>query len=127
MKRARVPLAFLAVLVVSGSLAACASGGGSSSGPRRSANVISDEELAEFTNLTVHDVIRRLRPRWLTARGGGEPQVIMDGARMGTPSTLQSISVSDVETLRFHSASDATLRFGTNYPNGAIEVTSRAR
>lgn len=126
LKRARVPLILLA-LAVSAGLAACASGGGSSSGPRRNSNEITAEELTEYSTFTVFDVIRRLRPRWLTARGGGEPQVIMDGARMGTPSILRSHSVADVESLSFLSASDATMRFGTNFPNGAIEVTSRAR
>lgn len=125
-KRARVPLV-LAALAVSAVLAACASGGGGSSGPRRNANLITAEELAEYTTFTVHDVIRRLRPRWLVSRGGGSPTVVMDGARMGGVQSLQSISVSDVDSLRFLSAADATMRFGTNFPDGAIEVTSRAR
>lgn len=126
LKRARFPLVLVA-LAIAGGAAACASGGGSSSGPRRDANRITNDELAEYTTFTVHDVIRRLRPRWLTSRGGGSPTVIMDGNRMGGPSSLQRVSVADVEELRFLSASDATMRFGTNFPNGAIEVTSRAR
>ena len=124
--RAGLPLVFVLGAVVG--LAACATGGeGSSDGPRRDANLITNEELAEYTTLTAHDVIRRLRPRWLRARGGGAPQLIMDGARLGSLEGLSSISVADVETLRFLSASDATMRFGTNFPNGAIEVVSRAR
>lgn len=123
--RAGLPLILLLGAVVG--LAACASGGGGSDGPRRDPNLISAEELAEYTTLTAHDVIRRLRPRWLRARGGGAPQLIMDGARMGGMEGLSSISVADVELLRYMSASDATMRFGTNFPNGAIEVVSRAR
>lgn len=124
--RAGLPLVFLLGAVVG--LAACASGGGGGSdGPRRDANLITSQELAEYTTLTAHDVIRRLRPRWLRARGGGAPQLIMDGARLGNLDSLSTISVADVESLRFLSAADATMRFGTNFPNGAIEVVSRAR
>lgn len=123
--RAGLPLVF--VLGAAFGLAACASGGGGADGPRRDANLITAEELAEYTTLTAHDVIRRLRPRWLRARGGGAPQLIMDGARLGSLDGLSSISVADVESLRYLSASDATMRFGTNFPNGAIEVLSRAR
>lgn len=123
-QRAHVPLV-LAALAVSAVLAACASGGGSSGGPRRSTNLITTDELADYTTFTVHDAIRRLRPRWLVSRGGGSPTVVMDGARMGGIEALRSLSVSDVDSLRFLSAADATMRFGTNFPDGAIEVTSR--
>jgi len=128
--RFRTSWLLLAVLIASGAAAACASGGGGGGGPdrpRRSANLITAEELAEFSTYTAQDAIRRLRPRWLTTRGDGYPQIIIDGARMGSPDALSSISVSDVESMRFLSAADATMRFGTNFPNGAIEVTSRSR
>lgn len=124
--RAGLPLILL-LGAVAGLNACASSGGGGSDGPRRDANLITAEELAEYTTLTAHDVIRRLRPRWLRARGGGAPQLIMDGARMGSLEGLSTISVADVESLRYMSAADATMRFGTNFPNGAIEVVSRAR
>ena len=111
-------------------LAACASGGGSgSSGPRRDPNLITAEELAEHSTLNAMDVVRRLRPRWLTGRGpSAQPQLILDGTRMGDArSELQSISVADVSEMRYLNASDATMRFGTNFPGGAIVVTRRGR
>lgn len=123
--RAGLPLILLLGAVAG--LAACASGGGGSDGPRRDPNLITAEELTDYTTFTAHDVIRRLRPRWLRARGGGTPQLIMDGARMGSLEGLSAISVADVDSLRYLSAADATMRFGTNFPNGAIEVVSRAR
>ena len=132
MNRTKITFAFIIAFGLAAGLAACASGGGSG-GTRRDPNLITAEEMADYTTLTAMDVIRRLRPRWLQGRGastGGtvRPQVIMDGARMGDPETsLNSISVSDIESLRFLNASDATMRYGTNYPGGAIEITSRGR
>ena len=117
----------LMALGVSAVLAACASGGGSgdsSSSSRRSSGTITVEELADHSTVSAMDAIRRLRPRWLRARGGGTPMVIFDGARHGV-SILENIRASDVESISLMSASDATTRYGTNFPNGAIVVNSR--
>ena len=115
---------FLLALGLSGGLSACATGAGGSSGPSRSANRITQEELADFTTLSALDAIRRLRPRWLQVRGG-TPVAMLDGARLGGPDALRSVAVSDVASMQFLSASDATLRYGTNFPAGAIEVRTR--
>ncbi|MDH3223612.1 MAG: hypothetical protein OEO23_07840 [Gemmatimonadota bacterium] len=117
---------------LAGALSACATGAGPSDGPRRSANRITLEELADYSTLNALDAIRRLRPRWLQARGataGGanEPVAILDGARLGSPDALASVAVSDVSEMQYLSAADATMRYGTNFPGGAIEVRTRAR
>lgn len=111
-------------------LAGCASsGGGESGGPRRDPNLITAEELADYTTLSAVDVVRRLRPRWLQGRGGqNTPVLILDGTRMGdAQNELRSISVSDIAEMQYLNASDATMRFGTNFTGGAILVTSRSR
>ena len=123
---------FVAAFALLTVLAACASGTGGG-GPRRDPNLITLEELADHTTLSALDVVRRLRPRWLQGRGAGTggsnvPQLIVDGARMGNAQdALRTLSVSDIQELRYLNASDATMRFGTNFPGGAIMVTSRAR
>lgn len=132
LNRSKMVLCFMFAFGLATALAACSSTGGSS-GPRRDPNLITAEELSEYATLSALDVVRRLRPRWLTGRGQGtggmnRPQVIQDGARLGDPdNALRSIAVSDLEELRFLSASDATMRYGTNFPGGAIVVTSRRR
>lgn len=132
LNRSHMTLSFIIAFGLATALAACSSTGGPS-GPRRDPNLITAEELSEYATLSALDVIRRLRPRWLTGRGQGtggmnRPQVIQDGARLGDPeNALRSIAVSDIESLRYLNASDATMRYGTNYPGGAIVVTSRAR
>ncbi len=108
-------------------LAACASTSGSGDGsPRRNPNVITAEELVDYQTVTALDAIRRLRPRWLQGRGNLRPQAIIDGARMtNLEDALQSVQAASVRTMRYMNAADATMRFGTNFVGGAIEVISR--
>lgn len=118
---------FLAAFGLASGLAACASGGGSGEGgPRRNPNLITAEELVDFPTLNALDAIRRLRPRWLQGRGNLRPTVVVDGARMtNLEDALQSVQAAAVRTMRYMSASDATMRFGTNFVGGAIEVITR--
>lgn len=127
MKRPQTTLLLLAAAGLATGLAACASTGGSSDGgPRRDPNVITAEELVDFATTNALDAIRRLRPRWLQGRGNLRPMVVIDGARMDNlEDALQSIQAASVRTMRYMSASDATMRFGTNFLGGAIEVTTR--
>ena len=127
-------IALFAALGLSAGLAACSSGGGAGgdSGPRRSANLITAEEMTDYGAETVLTVIRRLRPRWLQPRGASAsganmPIAFLDGARLGFPDALGGVNVADIESVRFLNASDATMRYGTNFPGGAIEVRSRTR
>ena len=117
----RRPLLMLTTLVV----AACASAGqGGDDGPRRDPNLLTSEEMVEFSSDTLYEVIQRLRPRWLRGRGRGDTALRMDGQRTELR-VLRSVRPADVELVRWVSAQDATTRFGTGYANGLIEVVSR--
>lgn len=119
----------LAVAVAFGLItlgAACASGGaGREEGaPRRDPNLITAEELADYHNLDCHDAVRRLRPRWLQSRAG-DPIVVRDGSHLGPASEyLAQIRVGQVASIRYLSATEATMRFGTGVQGGAIVVTT---
>ncbi len=117
----------LAVVVLSLFVAACAAGSGSGdSGPRRSSNLITLAELTELTDVdTAFEAIRRLHPNWLTGRGGSPARVFIDGVEMGGTNILQSYRVTGIQECRFVSPSDATMRFGTGFGGGVIEVTTR--
>lgn len=112
-------------------LPACASSGGSSGGSRRSPNVITEEELAEYTQDDLHEAIRRMRPNWLRRRGAGTNnsvspvQVYINGARMGDTNALRGVNSTDVVRIEYLSGPDATTRFGTGNGGGAILVTTR--
>lgn len=127
MNRPNTTLLFVTAFGLATGLAACASAGGSGDGsPRRDPNLITAEELVDYQTVTALDAIRRLRPRWLQGRGNLRPQAIIDGARMtNLEDALQSVQAASVRTMRYMNASDATMRFGTNFAGGAIEVITR--
>lgn len=106
--------------------AGCASGGGGSSRPAgASSNRIVQAELEALPQMNALLAIERLRAQWLRSRSGDPPQLYVDGARRGNVNDLQSMLSTEVATMEYLSASDATNRFGTGHAGGAILVTSR--
>jgi len=77
-------------------------------------------------------LIRRLRPRWLSARGPSSftnpaasyPIVYIDQIRHGGLPTLHSIPVTEILSLEFHSMADATIRWGTGHTSGVINIVT---
>jgi hypothetical protein len=128
LRRSLLPL----VLVV---VAACASSGGGSTtaSPRREADLISAEELAQVDVPNLFQAIQRLRPNWLRSRGqvsirnpeAGNPVVYIDDTRFGELRTLEQITTSEVREVQRMNAAEATNRFGTGHAGGAIVVRRR--
>ena len=97
-----------------------------------------EAEAARFA--TAYDMVRTLRPTMLTTRGltraaqsrsamwesSTETKVYLDGLRYGGVESLRTISAVDVVEVRWLSAVDATIRYGTGNAAGAIAVTSRS-
>ena len=129
--RVRHSLLFVALLCV-----ACASGGGG--GRPRSGNpsLLTEDELHEpsVAQMNLYDAVNRLRPNWLRARGasslsaGGDvfPKAIVDNVAQSLD-LLKSIKALEVLEAQYVSATEATTRYGTGYPNGAIVVMIRRR
>lgn len=109
---------------------------------RRQRNVITAEEIATRPGESnAYDLIRSLRPAWLRTRGVASGQVTgngmggvtdnapiavyVDGAKMGGPSVLRDIQADRIQELRYLSASDATMQYGTGNTAGAIQVTTK--
>jgi hypothetical protein len=121
----------LAIIMIPAALASCASGGGERSGS--SPDLISAEDLEGMSVSSAYEAIRRLRPRWLTTRGtqsiqdssAGQPVVFVDDIRFGDTSSLQSMRISDIVSIRYINARDATTRFGTGYSGGIISVSMK--
>ena len=113
-------------------LVACASGP-SSGGPSRNRNLITAEEIEGLPVTTAFDLVERLRPAWLRARGPASmgsgrpdnPVVYIDQVHTGGLEALERISSLVVEEIRFISGRDATTRFGMNHGGGAIMVSIR--
>jgi hypothetical protein len=121
------------LVLTSCALLALAAAGCASSGTTGSRggdpDVLTAEDLQTVQDLSAYDAVRRLRPAWMRARGAGTaratPIVYVDGMRRGSLDELSSVRASEIQEIRYLSASEATTRFGTNNTGGAIVVTTR--
>ena len=101
--------------------------------PSRSADVITAADMAAVNLPTAFDVVERLRPHFLRPRGpttvvsDTRLVVYQDNLNLGGVEMLRQIRAAELQEIRFLSASDATTRFGTGHPGGAIIVTTRKR
>ena len=97
------------------------------------ADVLTTKDLLDTRAANVYDAVRRLRPRWLRARGMGrsrpgyEPvvKVYMESQFMGEVGVLRTLEPDAVEQIRFFNASEATTRFGTDHEGGVIVLVRR--
>ena len=108
-------------------------------GLKREANVISFEEIDAIRAQvsTAFDVVQRLRPQFLRARGANSfgnardartvpyARVVVDGLPRGDLDVLRQIPVMTVREIRYLGSADASIKFGTGYDGGAILVVTR--
>jgi len=93
-------------------------------------NVLAAAEIEGSTQANAYDLIRDRRPAWLRSRGlenfdlSTGLDVYVDGTRMSFQ-VLGQIPLNELAHLEYLSASDATLRFGTQEGNPAILVTTK--
>lgn len=100
---------------------------GSGDAIRRDPDLIEADELANYSTMMLGDAIRQLRPRWMNVRGsamGSAVPVIMDGGVPQDWMVLEAIRPNQVRSVRYHNPGDATMRWGTGFPNGLIEVST---
>jgi hypothetical protein len=116
-----------ALLVLALAAAACSTvKGAAGTRPGSSMDRITEAELDPVSQLSAFEAIERLRPRWLQSRTGFFPTVHVDGSvRNAGEEILASILCSEVEGIQYLSATDATTRFGTDYKNGVILITTK--
>ena len=121
----RSRLAVSALLLL---LLGCAGSGGSGSGSGSTSGALTRADLLETEQATLYDAIRRLRPRWLRARGtdfAGNSlvaQVFVDGSPRGVIDVLRQIRVMDITDVSFLSATDAATRYGTRAGTGGTII-----
>jgi hypothetical protein len=127
--RTRVTLARVAGLLV---IAACASSGATQV-QKSSANEITAEEITRANVLNAYEAVQKLRPAMLRPRqvssvngqSKGELLVYVDNNRFGNAETLRQINVASIALLRYYSASEAQMKWGSGHPGGVIEVVTR--
>ena len=118
-------------------LAACSSASSSSQTPAPAAttsrDMITEQEIRGANAATAYDVVVRLRGHWLRRRGtisvrdpsAGEVVVFLNEVRAGGPEALRGIRADEVREIRYLSGQDATIRYGTGYGGGVIQVLSK--
>ena len=103
------------------------------SGPSRrpfaGQNVITRHDILTISATTAFQVVQRLHPEWLRARGrvsaldeDTDIVVYVNSTRRGGVDELRSISAQDIAEIRFMNARDVTTRFGLGHGSGAIQV-----
>ena len=114
----------------------CASPGGTSGsvGAPAKGTLLTADEIATFgaEGRTAYDMVSRLRPRWLVARGVrsmvGESDstefalVAVDGHPIGRIQRLRDIQAYQVAEIRYSDPSESSAKFGERGASGVIEV-----
>ena len=99
-------------------------------GVRYSRNYISSEEIRKNLASSAYELIRRLRPHWLSGRGSmsirfpetAYPVVYVNSNRHGDIASLSWITPDHITEIRFLNAGDASNRFGLDHAGGAILI-----
>lgn len=117
--------AMLTFVMVAVTACATTSGEGGSYDP----NLITQDEIQASVHENAYDIVQSLRPRWLATRtsmsirtGPGSVQFYVDGVRQGS---LQSISKSIIQEIRYFPPTEAQARWGAGHQQGAVEVITR--
>jgi hypothetical protein len=128
---ARARWSGLALLVLLA--AACSATGGSSGGGNP--DLITQEQIASVPDGTAFTIVQRFRSSWLRARtqatfGNTNPayaEVFVDEMHYGDINALGRIASTEIESIQYISATDATTRYGTGYMGGIIRINTRGR
>ena len=122
------------VLFILAALLACASPRVGPQPGRPDPQFITEEEIVASFATTAYEVIRSLRPSFLSYRGETSfdrrtsrpyPNVYVDDQVFGTITILQSIPASDVSSIRLYRSAEAVTKFGTGNAGGVISIVTR--
>ncbi|MGH7711692.1 MAG: TonB-dependent receptor plug domain-containing protein, partial [Gemmatimonadaceae bacterium] len=95
-------------------------------------DAITRVEITRSQALNAYDAVRILRPNMLRERGKvtirgndvREPLVYMDNQRMGGISFLRDIPVTEIFEIRYHTAAQAQIKWGSGHMQGVIQVVT---
>ena len=104
----------------------------------RDRNSITAEEMTKVSALNLYEVVQRIHPEWLKVRNTSttgqrtgtvmttdqDVQVYIDQQRAGTTEILKSMAIRSAVSLRYYSASEAQVKFGSGNLSGAIQVVT---
>ncbi len=97
------------------------------------ADVITRAEMLQNNFVTVYDAVTALRSNWLVVRPNTltstQENVVVyhDATRLGDPSELRNIRVTDIRYVQHLDPLEATQRYGVGHSQGVIFVSSHER
>ena len=118
----------IALFALTSAACAAGAGGGGSGNP----DLITREQIESLGDATAFQIVQRFRSSWLRARtqatfGNSTPayaEVFVDELRYGDINSLNRISSTQIQSIEYLSATDATTRYGTGYMGGIIRVNT---
>lgn len=121
----------LVVLGWTFSLAACATSMSQMQSGGSTRDVLLAPEIVASRVVDAYQAVMRLRPEFLRWRGSdsgvpgqGPVRVFLDDVEIGGPDALRQVSLDAVTQIRFISASEAAIRFGTDRAGGGVILVS---
>lgn len=116
------------------SLAACATSTQQMQFGGASRDVLLAREIVAAKVVDAYQAVMRLRPEFLRWRGldtgipgQGAVRVFLDDVELGGPEALRQVSLDAVTQIRFVTASEAAMRWGTNRAGGGVILVSTQR
>ncbi len=113
-------------------LVACASGSSQGEAPNPGSNVLTRAQLEEAGVRNAYEAVERLRPRWLTVRGGPrsfnvetEVVVYQEMMLLGTADALRRIGIDGIYEIRYLDGATASASLpglGGRHVDGAIII-----
>lgn len=94
----------------------------------RTGPLLTETEISSVDTPTALDAIQRLRPQYLWTgriRSAEAPRVYVDGMFVGGVNALRDISSTTIHEIRRLDALEATTRYGTGHPGGAIAISTK--
>lgn len=102
-------------------------------GPARrsaSSDILARAEIEASRATNAYELLQQLRPQFLRNRGAqsvkdpraGYAVVYINDMPHGDLEILRSVSVTEIDEIRYISAADATTRWGTGHTGGVIQV-----
>ena len=93
----------------------------------RNPNIITGDQIREAIASglgNAYDLVARLHPNWMRTSSSQGVQVWLDGQRYGGVTTLRSVSLTSVTSIRYMGPSEAQGNLGMDNQGGAIVLTT---
>ena len=125
------------LILAMASLLSCAPATSSTNtGVTGSTSTLTGADIAAVNVSDLYDVIHRIRPNYLRARGqvsadtsqtsaSAFANVYLDGQLLGDVSSLHNVVASQVKEVHYYEPAQGGIKFGTQNRNGVIEVLTK--